>query len=700
MVQIAGTLGLPAGFGIPVDQLIVVAGVAVNPTVAPNTFAAKISANSPSLASMQDGSGNGVMFAFLDPTNPSNVINPLSTAVALMYFMLGAYTLPPAATAQLLSLLAAEPTVIDLGQVIATRLAADPLAIVHGDAQISAALQTAYNEIVPSGQGRPVSAAVGVPMANSLAELLVQPTGIVSGTEVVQVSAPLSVQVTNHYRCRRKVFVYKTGTQPSGGAATMFPKVESFAGPISLPTTQSLSIFSAIEDLFTGQAPFNPVSTAPIKFELDQGATKTFYEIVVLSSSENVEDPSFYGEARYIDQVPLFRSTRIALNILSATVDLLFSVVLEVLGVKQIIGNADVVEQAALNVAQIQDLVWQEAYALAQQGHYGDALAKQLTRLKDSSLVRQDLFKALAPLLKAGERAALEAGERGAASVAYLAAITALETILAATTALLTAGDIGAVLHDLIAADTGELWAATAFVPSFGLSPATASISAGQRVMFTITPPIGFIDGDIEYHWTQTSNLGTLSSSDGLVGPSIITVGSHATVDLVTTGGDLGVITVKVIAYVKNPDGSKTRLDQATSKVTITPYAPTGTVMFIKYKPGDHGHFVLLAFATFALQQGKTQYQIAYEGGANPQGILRQNVIDQGAPVVDQMADEDISTLVPYTGTRYFNFGGGMIGYLADGNWFEPNIPIGQYQAVLDSETAAMISYDLVVKAT
>lgn len=703
MVQITGTLGLPAGFGIPIDQLSVIAGVVVNPTVSPNTFTARISHQSPSFASVQDSAGNGIMFAFLDPTKPNNVIDPLSTAVALMYFMLGSYTLPTGATAQILSLLALEPSVIALGQVIATRLAADPRAIVNGDAQIAAALQSAYNSIVPAGPGPSHMASGGSkPFSNPPAELLVQPSGIVSGAEVVQLASPLEIQVTNHYRRRCKVFVYKTGTQPSGGAATMFTKVESFAGPISIPPTQSLSIFNAIEDLFTGASPFNPVSTAPIKFELDQGATKTFYEVIVLGSSENVEDPSFYGDSRYVDQVPLFRSTRVTLNILSAFVDLLFSVVLEVLGVKQIVSNADVVERAALNVAQIQDVEWQNALTLAQQGHFGEALAKQLTRLKDSSLVRQDLVGALAPLLSAAEKAALEAGERGAAGAAYLVAITALETILAGTTVILSAGDIGAVLHDLIAADTGDLWTATAFIPSFALNPPTASISPGQRVTFTITPPIGYLDGDVEYHWTQTSNLSTFSSSDGLVGNSIITVGSAVTVDLVTTGGDQGTITVKVVAYIRNPDGSRTRLDQATSVVTISPFSPTGTVAVLKYSP-IHGksEFCLLEFATFQLVEGKTEYQIAYEGGANPQAPLRQNVIDQGAPVVDQMANNDISTLVPYGGTgHYFNFGGGTVGYLALGNFNDGYSPIDQYQQILDSETQAMIEFNLVVKIT
>lgn len=703
MVQITGTLGLPAGFGIPIEQLSVIAGVVVNPTVSPNTFKAKISRQSPSFASVQDLSGNGIMFGFLDPTNPSNVIDPLSTAVALLYFMLGSYTLPTAATAQLLSLLALEPSVIALGQVIAVRLAADPRAIVNGDAQISAALQTAYNSIVPAGPGASHQASGGITPANGpAAQLLVQPTGIVSGAEVVELTSPLEIQVTNHYRRRCKVFVYKTGTQPSGGAVTMFTKVESFAGPISLPPTQSLSIFNAIEDLFTGASPFNPVSTAPIKFELDQGATKTFYEVIVLGSSENVEDPSFYTDPRYVDQVPLFRSTRVTLNILSAFVDLLFSIVLEVLGVKQIISNADVVERAALSVAQIQDAEWQNALTLAQQGHFGEALAKQLSRLKNSSLVRQDLYAALAPLLSAAEKAALEAGERGAAGAAYLVAIAALETILAGTTILLSAGDIGAVLHDLIAADTGNLWTATAFIPSFALNPPTASILAGQRVTFSITPPIGYLDGDIEYRWTQNSNLSTFSSSDGLVGNAIITVGSAVTVDLVTAGGDLGTITVKVVAYIRNPDGSKTRLDQATSAVTITPFAPTGTVAVLKYSP-LHGQseFCLLEFATFQLVDGKTEYQIAYEGGANPQSILRQNVIDQGAPVVDQMANNDISTLVPYGGTgRYFNLGGGTVGWLALGNYNDGFSPIGQYQAIYDSETQAMIEFNIVVKST
>ena len=128
MVPLAGTINLPPGFGIPVSQLSVTAGLGKNPVTPPNAFVAKIGNQAPSLATLQDSQGNAVLIAFLDPSKPNNVIDSMSTAIALAFFMVGGYTLPSSSTANVLSLISSAPSVAALALVIQQRLAVDPLA--------------------------------------------------------------------------------------------------------------------------------------------------------------------------------------------------------------------------------------------------------------------------------------------------------------------------------------------------------------------------------------------------------------------------------------------------------------------------------------------------------------------------------------------------------------------------------------------
>ena len=217
-------------------------------------------------------------------------------------------------------------------------------------------------------------------------------------------------------------------------------------------------------------------------------------------------------------------------------------------------------------------------------------------------------------------------------------------------------------------------------------------------------PPTG-TTGNVEYDWTQSSAFSTLSASDGTVGNSIKTTSSSTSVDLVTTGSDTGTITVTVIGYKVSSGGVKTQFGEAQAKVTMSSGTTgnTGTVIVVKYDPiGGNGYFTAFAFATFSVVPNATQYVMS--SGGNRIATLYESDLAAGAPVVDTVANQDTSTLVPYSDgngstKRFFNLGGGLVGYMAL-TFTGTYQPVSYEQSVLASDQQAMAQFAYTVTIT
>src|SRR6185295_6742907 len=102
---------------------------------------------------VNDSTGKAVMLGFSDLASgkPAEV-SAKQTAVRLLYFALDAYSLPTADQALAISVLAADPSLPALTNVISTRMAANPTAIGDKDAAIIAAVIQARDDISNGGR--------------------------------------------------------------------------------------------------------------------------------------------------------------------------------------------------------------------------------------------------------------------------------------------------------------------------------------------------------------------------------------------------------------------------------------------------------------------------------------------------------------------------------------------------------------------
>ena len=106
---------IPSGF-TNVLGILKVVNVYSQATVGTDrTFSQTIIASSPSLVSVLDAAGHVILLGYLDPTLPTQVIDALSTAVALVYFAFDFQAFPEANRQQLLSLLTENAATVTLG---------------------------------------------------------------------------------------------------------------------------------------------------------------------------------------------------------------------------------------------------------------------------------------------------------------------------------------------------------------------------------------------------------------------------------------------------------------------------------------------------------------------------------------------------------------------------------------------------------
>ena len=338
--MVSGKAVLPSGAALMMSSLRAEAGLSSASISADGSFQVRTaSGTAPALASLRHvASDRVVILGFVGRTSSNSAISSRGTALALLYFALGAYALPADHLAGLLDLLDQESAVTDLETVIAQRIAANPFALDDADAGIAAAVNTAYSAIWGAGRSSSVAGNVVPPAAratraDTFALLLVEPSGEQGGVEVLQGQAERTIVATNHKRKPCLVLNYRIAMENAAGARTDYPKAIRFGDPIDLPSTTGLNPFSNLANLRSGQTAFVPVSTAPITLTAIPDANKTFYDTIVLMASGDTAapEPAYFTDARYADEVAGWRETLGQLN-LAVMLELLLGAVTAVLG--------------------------------------------------------------------------------------------------------------------------------------------------------------------------------------------------------------------------------------------------------------------------------------------------------------------------------------------------------------------------------
>jgi hypothetical protein len=680
-----GTIEFPTGFSNKLGKLMVVNAYSQATAGTDLTFSQAIIASSPSLVSVVNAGGNVIFLGYLDPTLATNVIDALSTAVALLYFAFDFQAFPEANRQQLLGLLKENAATVTLGNMIAQRMLANPLALSQKDTQITQTLISAYDSIY--AMGTPPATATAPRLAASIhdtatvnPQLLIQPTGEQSGFSIEQLSTDVGFTGTNYYRREVVLYVYKTASgtpDPVTGITPPLDEPLQIGSPVTVLPTQKISVINALTDVIYGTAPYLPIDTNAITLTLDPGAQRTIYSIVVLGGGAQnnlsvvpAADPAFFSEEIFSKEVAEWKVTAKALFLKTWLIDVFLGSVLELIGAPTVLAvNLDGAAEALL---EINNAAWQAAIDEFLEGNIPGAMLGLYNALTASSELMEEVFTIIVSVVNGAAGAAIF----GIAGVTEVAAETEEEAakyllnevgeivlgVLHLTNLLFVVGDIRAVRNDLAAADIGALWTATLTASTISLNPAKASITAGQSVVFTVKLPTGLVPpagSTTVYDWTQNGALSALTDGGANTGTASIETPLTVVTLTTTPSEQAATITVGVTAYFVDAGGTKTSPGPAVLAY-VTLGAQTGLVLKLAtctqsidmpasangLIPAETVYYIwVIPYYTFEVQTGAAYYNVSSPPNPKTNLLYNDRFYPTSNPGVAGVDNYDISAL-------------------------------------------------------
>lgn len=591
---IGGTVSLPPGSALSLSDLAVDVLTQTAYVSSTGAFTVGISQSGPSLGLLLDKNASPVLMSMFDPASSTYAVSSTTTAAALLFYAVDGFTFPPEQQSRILSLITSDPETAKLGAVIATAVASDAQAIVNGAAPIAPAIAQSLNTML--GLKPAVRAAERVATAAAVPTLMtLQPSGEINGLMIDQDINTTSVLLSNIKRRPGKVYVYRMGTVPNNNTNPVNPDVPAtlVRGPFDLPSTERLELFNALKDFttfFKGKSPWTPVTIPPILLELEENAVRSTYQVVVLTSafkwvSGDFFEPSFFRAKPFEREVARWRTDTEALFLQTIVGDMMFPMILLMLGAGTIQVSRAVLAQVVASAAQ------------AYRGEFNNVLRNlkygSLANLREGMIgviemaFRDDLAvdiwsRNVQQVISGADARALKAQNLALQGTRLSRAASVFKKVFAPLFALesfFTASDLGAVALDFWGSEIGTTSVALLIRQKLNLRPENPRIGSGERVSFNVTNPAN-LTGTFEYDWTHTSLFAQFSAQgEANVGKSIRT--SKRDVDLVTTGSDRDPITVTVIGY-NTITGQRVEIGRAATTVQflmVAQITPTNPVL-------------------------------------------------------------------------------------------------------------------------
>lgn len=530
---------------------------------------ATISPTYPTLALLVDSDGRGILGAMLDPAASSTAsISPRTTAVALAWFALGGPMLRGDTKAAILAQLAVDPAMDTLGTVIATRVAADRLAVVNGDTQIAAALTTAITTM---------TAATSAALANGIslsgyghASQLADPPVIVLDpvTEQSNVDVRLATQLngitlSNSGRRPVRAYVYLVRTRTNNVDTDIVP-ARLIGTPIDLGEPDVYTATNSIRQLLGQATPFRGAVSPPVALGLDGASEQSIYEIVVIGPSTKTTVPGFFGAARYATHVAGWNAAIEQQFNRIYYCDIIYALILEAGGFSSIVPNLPALALAATEGAQV-----------APRGAPAAPTGTQLRSQLEASiriLAGDDPSTAY-------QRAPSIVDQVAAAAMRVMGRVDWNTTIRNGQEFVMRLasplsnyrpnGTLAKIFDDLERVDRGNLWTATVSQSSATILPANPTASAGEQITLTVQLSRD-LTSTYEFVWTNGSATALLLASDNTSSARNITT-RQASVTLLVDPDDATAIDLSV--QVIDTQGRKLQVARAATQVKILPRA-------------------------------------------------------------------------------------------------------------------------------
>lgn len=514
--SVQGQAVLPAGHGLNLSTLRVTTPYGGHPVDAAGRFSATVDADEIMELSLETASGDLVLLG----TSRGNQVqlSADSTAKALIYYAIGGMFIPSEHQNKVRTLLD-DVNTSGLAAHVTRMLAAGSNGLTDPDEAMAQAIEQAAADalVAPTFLQYQVLPADYSTMQESDSHIIIHSgTTSRSGGQVLHDPNGNGIVVQNSHRRPAALLIYEVASNDADGTTTPIDPPR-LASTIEVPATGKLELLNALYDVVTGGAPFSPVLSPPADLVGVSGASRTYYELVLIGASTNssdwpiVNDPRFSGEQSHWHDV----YTDMAIKLF---MDELLMPIIETYA----LGNVASIDAAKLSAFRdrsriiygkhLQNVGVHLTYG---QTSYAHALRSAMFEISNNGLLRTDMLEAVAEALDLGERNKLnmQAMER------RLAGRASASAVVAAVQGIMLTGDVAGILSGISSSHWAVNWQAESMPVLFVLNPTEVQMHAlGSGQARFIVEPRQSVTGNFLYRWSTSGNHGTISDyfQDGL----------------------------------------------------------------------------------------------------------------------------------------------------------------------------------------
>ncbi len=508
--EVSGTIALPPGHGVDLDTLRVVTPFGSFQVEADGTFTAEVSEDFVTELGVETADGALLLLGVTQ--GDTATVSLTSTAEALLYYLAGGMWLPAENQARLRAELRGREEAQPLAAELQRLLSAGGNGLAEADDDLIAAIEAAHASLFADVEFANPDAWLGlVPdaAANTVNNVLVQPTSRQAGAFLLHNQEGGGVVVLNELRRRATLLAYEVGWENVDREwQDVDPPV--LAGSIEVPATGQLEFFNALYDVVTRDAPWAPVLSEPLGLPMRSGAFRSHYELVLLGPSIWAGTPAIMDDPRFASFQDEWQEI-IGDRAVDLFLDELLLPLIEVytLGWTAKFSAAKLREMRA-HVRTIYDnhLLGLGVYIRQGPSGYAQGMRFVLEELAHNGTLRSDMINMVTEALEQSQRSrvSVENVERRLATRASAAAIAA------AVQTVLVGGDVAKILYDLTGTPPAASWQAEVSAARFVLQPggtATIGRTIAHDVRISVHA-VGDVQGNFLFRWTTTGKHGTI----------------------------------------------------------------------------------------------------------------------------------------------------------------------------------------------
>jgi virginiamycin B lyase len=536
----SGTVHLPDGFTLAPTNLAITAALGTVPVGANGSFTVMEPAGGgAATVLLTDANDNVIMLGHVDTGNPSfNEISPTSTAVEILFFATGAFTLPQDEWPDVYRVLAIAPETATLAGVISARMIVNPTAVGDMDPIIVNAINAAVTSLLSDLNTQSPRAVRARTNHLSKAEadtnnidVQTAPSDTTPTPGYGVIASPsedhLGIVLTNQSRINRYYFVYRTGYIPSNGKTTDQPKNKSpwtLVAEGLLPAVSGIgggAIRIGIDGIsyyWTGKPVWKEVNTPTIPLPLDPNepdALANSYQVYVVGMGTQYIDPTKLKNNADFTSVD---KTKFEMWLYQAVKEMVWPLLTKLLP----LAKPDIFKDKAGTMLAINIFIsqagnagnaWQsEIYRNPEKAWEAtlDILKKSVSTAAGSKQVKDALYN-LAVNLTAG----IDIGPKATDLVNKF--VSNLAGCIKAVDIFYNVVDVASIADQVSNSNDYNIWDTLALPGKMTLEPIVGTIATTTQTAPFSVKPVGFSPRTLRYVW-GSSTYGKFTTGCGLVG--------------------------------------------------------------------------------------------------------------------------------------------------------------------------------------